>query len=161
MKKVVNNFELSKDCLWNISEKKINFGKIKDVNHEYYNHEFELQFKIKDGMFSCSGQIYNNECCGQMLDDVLDYFTSINDTKFLEIHKVWSEYHLNDLKAYSDNQEKYLNDNNLRNLDYTKTCEELEKADLYIDKNFHNYEAGSKWLKKDIPQEIYELIKKW
>ena len=70
---------------------------------------------------------------------------------------VWDKWHLNDMKAGSPNQRKYLEENTIKK-DYDNARMALEKAGLSPDKDFiHNgkpYLYGSAWLFETVPTEI-------
>lgn len=100
-----------------------------------------------DHVFSISGIRFDNDLeiisCGQCYDDADD-----ND---LPIHKIWKDYHLNDLKAGLPVQEEFLKNNSLMKSNYLEAKKELQSANLY---EVDGYRYGSGWLQMILPQEI-------
>ena len=87
-----------------------NFGKI-----DYYHTgrktnlvEVEMSYTGKGDkkVFSVSGKIWNSRktdivCCGQCLDEIAEY---IKTPLFKTIHRLWKQYHLNDMHPECEHQ---------------------------------------------------------
>ena len=87
-----------------------NFGKI-----DYYHTgrktnlvEVEMSYTEKDDkkIFSVSGKIWNSRktdivCGGQCLDEIAEY---IKTPLFKTIHRLWKQYHLNDMHLECEHQ---------------------------------------------------------
>ena len=135
--------------------KKFTFGKI-----DYYGtgrriNAVEVEVALSDkGVFTASGTIWNSKhtdcvCGGQCLDTIAEY---IKNPTFKKIHRLWKQYHLNDMHAGTVAQEEALVNANLmgRDYDYRKCCDYLESIGLLED---NGYRYGTAWLKRDIPVE--------
>lgn len=93
---------------------------------------------------------------GQCCDTILSYFP--NDQKAQRMVEIWKEWHLNDMKAGTPNQEKAIKNwlsSGIR-YDYSAACEYLRTQNLYND---NGYVYGTAWLHQDIPENIIEEIK--
>ena len=99
---------------------------------------------------------------GQCLDTIAKDYPKNKEVQL--IVELWKKYHLNDMNAGSPRQTEYLRSlGEYKNYDWA--CEELEKVDLLIDKEFtypqqlNGYRYGSAWLFREIPQQDIETIK--
>lgn len=130
----------------------------------------EIDWEIKDGRFSASGGIWNNNrtdyiTCGQnLINEILELFPE--DEQVQRIHSVWKTWHLNDMIAGSPKQMSHLaklNPPSSDHFDWAK--EKLRDAGLEPDESFiHNdkpYSYGSAWLKTDLPEEVVSEIESW
>ena len=140
-------------------KKTFNFGKI-DFNRSGRKInlvEVDVEL-IDDGVFTASGIIWNSKktdriCAGQCLDTIAEY---VKAPKFKQIHRLWKQYHLNDMHAGTEAQEEALNKAGLTNYanQYTECCNYLDSIGLLVD---NGYKFGTGWLKRDIPEE--DLVK--
>lgn len=135
--------------------KKFNFGK-----HNYNNtgrrYEFIVEVRLSDDeVFSACGTI-GRRCGGQCLDDMLEFLK--DDEVFVKIYNYWKKYHLNNMHAGTIKQEdaikEYLNGG--KRYDYAEVCKYLDGVGLLVD---DGYRYGSKWLKRDIPENDLKGIK--
>lgn len=121
--------------------------------------EVELNESENKTTLSICGGIWNSShtdyiCCGQCLD-TMNEFTSLHDNPlFRLLYRLWSDWHLNDLHAGTEAQEKALKDHPCSS--YTDSCEYLKSIDLYED---NGYIYGSSWLYRPIPEEVLNEIK--
>ena len=92
---------------------------------------------------------------GQCLDDIAEYNS---DPLFKVLYRLWKKYHLNDMHAGTEAQEKavnkWINQGNIYN--YKNACEYLKSINLYND---NGYKYGSSWLYRPIPKKDLEIIK--
>ena len=98
---------------------------------------------------------------GQNIEEIAD----INNYEELFISKddlqtiinIWKNWHLNDMKAGTKNQTQYIENlkKNGFKYDYSLACEELKKANLYID---DNYKYGNEWLVEPLPENVINEI---
>jgi|GEM_PF-3051904 len=109
--------------------------------------------------FTASGGIWNGQhtdyvSCGQNLDELNK---EIKDPVLSRIHKIWAEYHLNDLQAGTKAQTEALD--NLKKsgwvYEYPNACNYLKSIGLYTDRG---YKYGHGWLYKPIPKDILSQI---
>ena len=102
--------------------------------------------------FSASGEI-SNDSFGQNLDEI--YRLNGDNYFFRRIYKYWKKYHLNDLRAGTQQQTKILK--NCESTDYDDRCKFLKEHDLYVDRG---YTYGTMWLTQMIPKDVVRQIKK-
>tara|TARA_R100000005_G_scaffold61331_1_gene31511 strand:+ start:34 stop:498 length:465 start_codon:yes stop_codon:yes gene_type:complete len=102
--------------------------------------------------FSASGEI-SNDSFGQNLDEM--YRLNGDNYFFRRIYKYWKKYHLNDLRAGTQQQTKILK--NCESTDYDDRCKFLKEHDLYVDRG---YTYGTMWLTQMIPKDVVRQIKK-
>lgn len=107
-----------------------------------------LEWELKDGVFSMSGNVWNRTktdiyCGGQIVDQIAKLFP--HNKRVQEMFEVWNQWHLNDMQAGCEHQRKLGWDKNEINAP-CPTC---------------GYKYGSAWLKKEIPHEIIEKIESW
>ena len=132
-----------------------NFGKIDYYGRGRKINLVEVKVELSDkGVFTASATIWNSKktdcvCAGQCLDEVARH---IKSDKFKKIHRLWKQYHLNDMHAGTEKQEAALIEAGLTGFasDYRKCCDYLESIDLLVD---DGYKFGTSWLKRDIPVE--------
>ena len=79
---------------------------------------------------------------------------------------VWSEWHLNDMKAGSPAQEAFLKANPItdRLNHYTKACAALTAAGInpgpgHIGKDGKPYRYGSAWLRCEVPEDVIAFLR--
>lgn len=105
--------------------------------------------------FSCSADIWNSnksDCvtCGQILDEVKELF--LLDELVFSLHKLWKQYHLNDIKAGTDKQQACLDAWKERpsGFSFTEDKEHLLSKGLLDDRG---YRFGNAWLVNIIPEK--------
>jgi len=132
------------------------------IFHDKDNHIARLKYEIKDGRFSMSGNTQG--CYGQCKDSIKPK-TKVQK----ELLKFWDEYHLNDMHAGTQKQEKaikeYFKKKN-KPYNYDEACEYLKSIKLYsvTEKNgsiIHEpYKYGHSWITEKLPESFTEdLIK--
>ena len=142
--------------------KRFTFGKIDFYGRGRKINLVEVDVELSDkGVFTASGTIWNSKhtdcvCGGQCLDTIAKY---IKNPTFKKIHGFWKQYHLNDMHAGTVRQEEALDAAGLTEYanNYRKCCDYLESIGLLVD---DGYKFGTGWLKRDIPAEDLEEIKK-
>ena len=142
--------------------KRFTFGKIDFYGRGRKINSVEVDVELSDkGVFTASGTIWNSKhtdcvCGGQCLDTIAKY---IKNPTFKKIHGLWKQYHLNDMPAGTVRQEEALDAAGLTGYanNYRKCCDYLESIGLLVD---DGYKFGTGWLKRDIPAEDLEEIKK-
>lgn len=115
----------------------------KGISHETINHDIVTKYKT----LSLSG--YSKSYAGQILDDLNSENINFKcDEQIInEIVKIWKEYHLNDLQPNCIHQESFNCNHDYDNQSKIQTL-----------KCPNGYQYGSKWLIKDLPQEIIDRI---
>ena len=142
--------------------KRFTFGKIDFYGRGRKINLVEVDVELSDkGVFTASGTIWNSKrtdcvCGGQCLDTIAKY---VKNPTFKKIHRLWKQYHLNDMHAGTVRQEEALDAAGLTEYanNYKKCCDYLESINLLVD---DGYKFGTGWLKRDIPAEDLEEIKK-
>jgi hypothetical protein len=153
----------------------ITFGKIAYNNPKRKSNELTIQLELKQKecvnhitneketmwIFTASANIWNNIksdiiAGGQMIDETLKY---CKNPLLKEIHDIWVQYHLNDLKAglktQCDAVDTYFKSNDLK-YDYTKACEYLKEIGLF---EVDSVKYGHGWYCMPIPENIVNRIK--
>lgn len=108
----------------------------------------------------------NGDCsgaCGQIVMHEWN-LQLINDEWEPEMVKrlrdLWNRWHLNDMRAGSASQEKYLRNNPIivtyPETHYEKACKVLADANLNPDENGYKY--GTKWIFEEVPNHIIEEL---
>lgn len=151
-----------------VNEKaEISFGKIDAYGNGRKSNEATVRMSLKDGVFSASGDIWNSKHTdiisgGQNLDEMREHLKGNKD--FETIHSMWKKYHLNDMHAGTEKQEKALEKKfgGVNANKYSEQVEYLKSIGLYED---NGYKYGTGWLKRDIPEAdlktIVALIRKY
>lgn len=151
----------------------ISFGKIDGYGNGKKSHEVTIEISLDENdpqkpKFTVCGNVWNIRGTdiimgGQCLDSLLPYF---KDNKlFVEIHRLWKNYHLNDLKPGTPEQMKCIEDHK-DEIDendgwYYKELNLLKKYGLdVVLVDGEPYKYGSGWLYSEIPQKELETIKK-
>lgn len=121
--------------------------------------EVELEYKDKGPVLSICGSIWNSKhtdcvCCGQCLDTMMKFSSLANNALFKKLHRLWTDWHLNDLKCGGPLQEAALKD--CQSSLYGERCSYLEsKGLLYED----GIKYGAQWWYKEIPEDdLKEII---
>ena len=134
-------------------------------------HAVEIEYLLtKCGCFTASGGYWNRwrtdyTSCGQVLDMILiDFPRSIIVQR---VHKVWKEWHLNNLTAGSPAQEEEVAKWKAEGNPYTyaNAAEHLKKVGLNPDHSFLHkgevYSYGHAWIKRTLPKSIIREIQSW
>lgn len=147
-----------------------NFGKIDFYGTGRKINAVEVEVNLKEYAdstysFTVSGYIYNARRTdiimgGQCLDDEAFVKLAAENKLLKELIRLWEAYHLNDLHAGTPEQEKALNEVNLRRAsDYDKACDYLKSIGLYeVEYKGKPYRYGSGWINYLIPQDDLEKI---
>ena len=134
------------------------------IDDKFYRVELKIELS-DDGNFSVCGGVWNSrrtDCImwGQCLDELAQYPSIKNNPKFKQIYEWWKKWHLNDMHAGTEKQEQALEDAGLTGWanEYSKCCDYLESIGLLYD---NGYKFGTSWLKREIPAEIQEQMRKF
>lgn len=142
--------------------KTINFGRI-NYNGTGRRYPVSVDIELKDNhdgkpVFTASAMI-GARCGGQCLDEVAKH---LFDPTFKKIYRFWKLYHLNDMHAGTEEQEKAVSEWKAsgNKYDYTAVCEYLKSIGLYeVDLNGEKYKYGHSWLYREIPADDLAEIK--
>lgn len=135
---------------------------------------------FEDGCFSATASLWNHIAsdvmtCGQCFGSLLNEFPQLGDNKiFMEIYKLWADYHLNDMHAGTPAQEKAIKEWEAagNKYDYREVCEYLKSINLYevpistIDIKYNpdfegkegTYKYGHGWIMEGIPAADIDRI---
>jgi hypothetical protein len=149
--------------------KKIIIGKVDYENKGVPQNSVEIEYSLKDGRFSASGNIWMASrrdilSGGQNLDEIAALFP---DNELVQrIVAIWQKWHLNDMHAGSPKQEAFLETLNLPNHNHYENAKaKLKDAGLDPDESYlHNgqpYSYGSAWLSVELPAEVVAEIESW
>lgn len=132
------------------------------VDDKSYRVELEIEL-TDDGRFTASGTVWNSchtDCImgGQCLDELAQYPSIKNNSKFKQVYEWWKNWHLNDMHAGTEKQETALEQAGLTGWanNYTECCKYLESIGMLYD---NGYKFGTSWLKREIPAEIQEEMR--
>jgi len=122
--------------------------------HDLENNLINLEIEIsKDGRFSISGD------CGQSSGQIHEHIKPKNE-EHKRLLEIWANYHLNDLHAGTEKQERALEEwrkkNKIEGWAYEKEVKFLKSKKLYSDKG---YKYGSNWLKRELPHTLETELK--
>lgn len=130
----------------------------KEVEKKTISARVEVELTA-DNNFTASGwlKVGRSEYGGQCLDEMNVYFNG--DETFDTIYKMWKKHHLNDLHAGTVAQEEALEKAGYTGWanNYKECCDYLESIGLFDD---NGYKFGHGWLKREIPEEDLNTIKK-
>ena len=120
--------------------------------------DVELKETEKGKVFTMSAGVWNSKrtdyiCCGQMCDELPLLYP--NNKLVKRLVQIWEKYHLNNLNAGTERQEKAIYNAGKEKAGYTEQGEYLKSIGLYFD---GDYEYGSKWIFRPIPENIIEEI---
>lgn len=128
-----------------------------------------ITWTFEDGKFSMCAEIWNQRetdiySCGQCVDTVAAYFKG--NHKAQRMVEIWKRYHLNDLRAGSYEQMKYLREHPLDPESYTypKSYYEAASAALSaagLNPDSEGYMYGHAWKREEIPSDIAAEIESW
>ena len=124
--------------------------------------EVELRDTANGPVLSICGSVWNSkhtDClmCGQCLDEMNKFDSLRSNPTFRKLYEWHKLYHLNDTHCGSRSQEDALIDKFGKIPAYNEACDYLKSIDLYKDEN--DYEYGSEWLYREIPNEDLNAIK--
>lgn len=125
------------------------------------------KIKFVDGKLSISGvegPLSNGNCrgsCGQI--NPLEPKALHEGWTFQMLHRlneIWDEYHLNDMKAGTPEQEAFIKCwKKFHKYEYTDVCRALKDVGLYeVDLDGEPYKYGHKWLSIEVPQDVLEFL---
>lgn len=148
-------------------EKTISFGKVAYTSTRKIN-EITVDVKLEQNaegkyVFSACGYLWNARktdvlCGGQCLDTLYNCLkeNKTMNKQFERIYRLWKLYHLNDMHAGTERQEKALELVKKLHVNYTERCDYLKSVGLLHD---DGYLYGSAWLYREIPSDDLKSIK--
>lgn len=135
----------------------------------------ELRLERKEGHWCLAicGEVLDPSgqsiACGQCLDEI---FAFKEMDPWRPLHKIWRDWHCNDMTPGSPKQEEAVRKwrERLRRAgksgsgcDYDEACEMLKRKGLLIDRSFKYrgkpYRYGTAWLTRDIPEDILAVVR--
>lgn len=136
------------------------------------NRQFFAEITFKDGHLSIYGVIgpkSNGNAFGAagQIHEELDRVVPAKgwDAESVKkFQKVWERWHLNDLRAGSPKQMRFLESlaANGKPVDYENAVKAMKEAGIYEDVDFIHegkpYRYGSAWLKEEVPAEVLEWL---
>jgi len=148
------------------------FGKVDYLGIDQKTCEVTISMELREKeqgqkVLSICGEIWNHiksdiYSGGQNLDTIKEFRGQLNNPKLFDrIYRLWKLYHLNDLHAGTQKQERAIKEWELKGnkYDYTKACEYLQGISLFDD---NGYKYGHGWLYEPIPEkdlkEIEQII---
>ena len=126
--------------------------------------EVELRYKDSDlskPVLSICGSLWNSNHTdivmgGQCLDRLAKFNSLRSNPLFKKLHRLWKNWHLNDLHAGTVKQESALKESGKQFESYEDRCKYLESINLLND---DGYVYGSSWLYREIPEDdLKEII---
>ena len=122
---------------------------------------------------SICGNIWNKKHSdivsgSQNLDDMLEFLRG--NEKFVKIHNVWKNWHMNGMHAGTPEQEAKIREWEAEGnkWDYAKVCEMLEECGLYeveytgkvVGRMYDHepYKYGHGWIIKDLPDDVIKFV---
>lgn len=154
--------------------KVVRLGTAKSYNGRSYSIFCEIEFK--DGRLSISGVEGPTRdgnalrACGQIDMHLRNEQDSINlapgwtRESLQRFFDVWQRWHLNDLKAGSQEQEDWLRVNPIPKEEYTypKSHYEVASAKLQaagLNPDSSGYKYGHAWKREEVPSDVIEFLK--
>jgi len=151
----------------------LSFGKVDGYGNGRKSCLMEVEICLKDSdkgpAFSVMGNVWNSSGTdiilgGQCLDTLAEFAKSFRQplrTAFRKIHGLWKEYHLNDMKAGTPEQERCLESAPVKVMDYDVACDYLKANGLYeVELDGKPYRYGESWLYEPIPPSVLSAIRK-
>jgi len=134
---------------------------IKQVNFKSDTIKMSVEINYKEGRLSITGttQEYDKRWRdvggGQNYDDLVQFFG--NDPKALRLFEIWTRWHLNDMNAGDELQERYIRNLKLTGwkYDYQDACDKLAELGIYI---HDGYKYGTAWKFETVPQKILQEL---
>lgn len=149
--------------------KKLVIGKVDYENKGFASNAVEIEYSLKDGRFSASGNIWMGSrrdilSGGQNLEEIAELFPQ--DQLVQRVVSIWRKWHLNDMHAGSPKQEAFLDTLNLPNNNHYENAKaKLQEAGLDPDESYMHggkpYSYGSAWLNIDLPADVIAEIDSW
>lgn len=108
--------------------------------------------------------------CGQIDSHLRDQLHTITPApgwdalKLQQFFNVWERWHLNDLRAGSPEQEKYLRDHPISREEYAYPKSHYEVAgqklaDAGLNPDANGYQYGHAWKREEVPGEVLEFLR--
>ena len=144
-----------------IKELKKTFIWERNAEHPTIIVDMYLKYKDKGQIvFSCVGEI-RLEAWGQCEDDINKYLAW--DSKWDLIYRLWKEYHLNDIHAWTPKQENLLRMGRLAWVDLSNYDKELDfLREYYVEcdeLDWEPYKYGTKLLYRPIPEmDLWKIL---
>ena len=124
----------------------------------------------EDGRFSMQAEVWNPRktdiyCGGQCVDTVAAMFP--HNSRARRMVAVWERWHLNDMKAGSAAQEKYLREHPLDPASYAYPKSHYDVASKVLADAGLNpdpatgYKYGHAWQREELPAEVLAEIRSW
>lgn len=139
-------------------EKEINMGWAKFPN-DSRRHKITVRAELRLNeqgkvILSMFGEI-KGRAYGQCADTIRKYAVE-KRRNFNEILDIWDAWHLNDMHAGTERQEKALKEMGITDFDIA--CKYLQEKGIYEDEG---YRYGSGWLYRPIPRTVLNKIFQW
>lgn len=148
--------------------KTVRIGSKRSWGGRWYSVYCNIHYK-EDGTLSITGTegpLPNYGCmgcCGQIVDElhtIEKYAPHWNRALLDKFVAVWRKYHLNDVRAGTEEQEDIINTYGTKGMQYTDHCLLLKEFNMYEvklpDGTVHTY--GSKWLKRTVPEDVLTFL---
>jgi hypothetical protein len=153
--------------------KVVRIGTARTYNNRVYSIFCKIEFK--DGRLSISGVEGPTRDgnaiggCGQIDNHLRDELHTITPApgwdalKLRQFFNVWERWHLNDLRAGSPAQEKYLRENPIPKEDYAYPKSHYEVAskvlaDAGLNPDADGYRYGYAWKREEIPADVIDFL---
>ena len=149
--------------------KVISFGKVDFYGTGRRINEVTVEVELREKengekVLSICGNVWNAKhtdivCGGQCLEELNEI---VHAPLIHKLYRLWKLYHLNDMHAGTEAQEKLLEETkDIHHYDYSKEKEILQEHNLLVD---NGYQYGTAWLYRAIPeedlQEIYKILER-
>lgn len=163
-----------------IIEKSSNFRKVVRLGtaKNYYERDYDIfaEIKFTDGCLSICGvegpKTNGNAIgsCGQIVSHLKDELHTITPApgwdalKLRQFFNVWERWHLNDLRAGSAEQEKWLRENPIPKEEYAYPRSHYEVAsrklaDAGLNPDSTGYKYGHAWKREEVPSDVIEFLR--
>lgn len=146
-------------------EKVVRLGLSETVNGRAYSTYCKIKYENKKlSITGVEGPIKGGNClggCGQInmsldLGSIDQFAPGWGSYKLREFLEIWDRWHLNDLRAGSPAQEKYLRDNpSDKRREYEETLKMLTAAGLNPD---NGYVYGSAWNTEKVSEKALRFL---
>lgn len=147
--------------------KTFDFGKV-DFNErgrKTHRVTIDIDAQEKNGhtIFSACGNVWNTRgtdvvMAGQCLDEIAQFRGEMKNVELFDfIHSIWKEYHLNDMRPGTPEQEQAVKEWKAQgnHYDYTEVCEMLKARGLYeVEHEGKPYKYGHGWIVQEIPADV-------
>lgn len=121
-----------------------------------------VDMNYRDGRLSIIGQLYEkngrgwiDSSGGQNSEELVNLFGY--DKKALDLFEIWQRWHLNNMNAVDELQERYLRALKATGwrYNYEDACERLEKLGILT---HDGYRYGTAWKSEEVPQNILKQL---